>query len=453
MKILDLFAGAGGLSLGFELIRNEKGEKVFDLYRAVEIDKYACKTLIRRYGKKRVIQGDLTSKDIHQKVIASCKGVISIVIGGIPCQSFSLIGPRSGYGKKMKKFKNDQRDHLYLEFKKIVNELNPNIIVIENVKGILSKKDAKGRKIIDNIISDFGKNYTFNNTKNEMKYLLLNAADYGVPQRRERVILVGINKRWKNAKVPYPNPTHTEEPLKNKGLLPYITLFDAIGDLPKVSSKITRTSLKLKQINQIEKKNMNAKIGMDKITYSNELLNRHLARIGIGGKRFFEFVRPNGYKFLDHHIARSHQYTDILLFKHMKQGETAKDFSIRKPKMAKKLIKYSMDTFLDKYRKQHWKFPSTTVFAHLEKDGNRFIHPEQQRTITPREAARLQSFPDDYIFEGPLNKKFKQIGNAVPPLLAKSIAESISTLFDLNNVSSNGNVVSNGNKVIWGNAK
>jgi len=426
IKILDLFAGAGGLSLGFELLRDEKGKKVFELYRAVEIDKYACETLRKRYGKEVVIDGDLTKKKTHQKVIAACKGVVSIVMGGIPCQSFSMIGPRSGYGKKMEKFKQDQRDRLYLEFKKIVDELNPNIIVIENVKGILSKKDARGRKIIDNIIADFEETYSFENTRNEIKYMLLNAADYGVPQRRERVILVGINRRWKNVKVPYPEPTHAEDPEETDVYSPYVTLFDAIGDLPGVSAKITKTDLKPKQVKQIARRNKYARNGKDQIIYPKERLQRHLARIETAGKRFFEFVRPNGYQFLDHHIARPQQYSDIMLFQNMRAGETAKDFTARKPVLAKKLIKYDMSTFLDKYRKQRWNTISTTIFAHLEKDGKRFIHPKQPRTITPREAARLQSFPDDYIFEGPTNKKFRQIGNAVPPLLARSIAKSVS---------------------------
>lgn len=112
----------------------------------------------------------------------------------------------------------------------------------------------------------------------------------------------------------------------------------------------------------------------------------------------------------------------------MKQGETAKDFIERKPEIAKKLIKYDMSSFKDKYRKQSFGKPSTTIFAHLEKDGNRFIHPTQARTYTPREAARIQSFPDDLIFEGPISKKFRQIGNAVPPLLAYNIALGVNKL-------------------------
>jgi len=122
IKILDLFAGAGGLSLGFELIKDKSGRQVFELHRAVENERYSCQTLRNRYGDEKVIPDDLTKRDVHKRVIKECKGVVSVVVGGIPCQSFSYIGPRSGFGKKMEKFKQDKRDNLYMEFRKIVKE-------------------------------------------------------------------------------------------------------------------------------------------------------------------------------------------------------------------------------------------------------------------------------------------------------------------------------------------
>lgn len=429
IKILDLFAGAGGLSLGFELVRDRSNNQVFDLHRAVEINKYACETLRNIHGAEKIIEGDLTEPKIHEQVIRECRGQVSIVVGGIPCQSFSLIGPRSGFGKKMDQFKQDKRDDLYQEFRKIVSELNPHIVVIENVKGILSKKDSDGYKIIDKIISDFEKlGYNFENIDGK-KYLILNAADFGVPQKRERVILVGILRKWKNIKVPLIEPTHYDPNTKNvasyKKLYPYVTLYEAIGDLPKVEPKITKTGIPKNKLNDIKIHNIKVKNGLEKTNFDKSRFEEHICRISDSGKQFLHFIRPNGYKYLDHHIARSQQLSDIELFRNMNEGETAADFLARNPKLARKLIKYKMDTFKDKYRKQRWNQPSTTVFAHLEKDGNRFIHPKQARTITPREAARIQSFPDDFVFCGPNNKKFKQIGNAVPPLMAYNIAKSV----------------------------
>ena len=429
LKILDLFAGVGGLSLGFEMIRDKSGKKVFELYRAVEIDKFACQTLRKRYGNNKIIEGDITKFNVANKVIKDCKRNVSVIVGGIPCQSFSLIGPRSGFGLKIEKFKKDNRDNLYEHFRDIVAEIKPKILVIENVKGILSKKDSEGTKIIDKLILDFeGLGYNFDN-KNGAKWQLLNAADYGVPQKRERVILIGIKKSWKKCNVPEFIPTHFNP--KNKkaqnfnNFYPYVSIYAAIGDLPSVRPKITFTGIDENKKETIRKKNKLTNNGKDRIEHKQLKVNEHVRRINDSSKEFLSFVRPNGYKYIYHHVARSQQLSDIELFKSMKQGETAGDFIKRKPEEAKKLIKYDMFSFKDKYRKQRANEPSTTIFAHLEKDGNRFIHPTQARTYTPREAARIQSFPDDFIFEGPMSKKFKQIGNAVPPLMSYNIAKQV----------------------------
>ena len=436
VKILDLFAGVGGLSLGFEMVKDNFGNPVFELFRAVEIDKYACDTLRKRHGEEKVIEGDITNYNISKRIVDECKGKVSIVVGGIPCQSFSLIGPRSGFGKKIDKFKKDKRDNLYEHFLGIVGDVKPNIIVIENVKGILSKKDSSGRKIITKLISDFEKiGYNFENEKRE-KWNLLNAANFGVPQKRERVILIGIKKSWKKSSVPEVQPTHFDpscddkKELLSKGLKPYVSVFEAIGDLPKVSPKITPTGLTEERKNEIKQKNRKIKSGKDLVELDKTRFQKHLCKISQSGIGFFNFVRPNGYKHIDHHTARSQQLSDIELFGLMRPGETAKDFMERMPEKAKTLIKYDMLTFKDKYRRQGLGEPSTTIFAHLEKDGNRFIHPKQARTYTPREAARIQSFPDDFKFEGTMSKKFRQIGNAVPPLLSFNIALCINNLMN-----------------------
>lgn len=432
IKVLDLFAGAGGLALGLELVRNGSGKPVFELYRAVELDKYACETLRENFGEEQVIEGDLTDRKVHDRVINECGGNIDIVAGGIPCQSFSLIGPRSGYGINNERFKLDKRDDLYKEFSSIVRQLKPKVVLLENVKGILSKKDSGGNRIIDKLLCDFEKlGYCFDNEQGNRKYFVLNAADFGVPQIRARVIIVGIRKDWKRVRVPYVKPTHYNAAGNSaaKGLLPYVTLWEAIGDLPAVFAKTTFTGLSKQEIEKQKTKNEKIDFGQDRITFMKKTYRKHLRSISLSGVKFFGFVRPNGYPYIDDHIARGQQVTDLHLFAAMKEGETAKEFVSRKPGLAKKLIKYKMDTFADKYRKQKRNAPCTTVFAHLEKDGNRFIHPLQTRTITPREAARIQSFPDDFIFKGPFSKKFKQIGNAVPPLMVYHIGIAVHKIF------------------------
>ena len=434
IKILDLFAGVGGLSLGFELIRDKNKNPVFELYRAVEIDKFACQTLRKRYGEEKIIEGDITKYNITKKIIDECKGKVSVIVGGIPCQSFSLIGPRSGFGKNIEKFKSDKRDNLYEHFRDIVGEIKPNIIVIENVKGILSKKDSENRKIIDKLLLDFEKlGYSFENEEGT-KWQLLNAADFGVPQKRERVILIGVKKSWKNLKIPTITPTHYNPDSGNipnkpsNKILPYVSVYEAIGDLPVVKPKVTLTGLNEGQKKEIQKMNLKINSGKDVTDLDKKRLAHHLKKINSSGKKYFEFVRTRDSDQINHHVARSQQLSDIKLFGLMMPGETAQDFIKRMPGKAKDLIKYDMLSFKDKYRRQNAGKSSTTIFAHLEKDGNRFIHPTQARTYTPREAARIQSFPDDFVFEGPMSKKFKQIGNAVPPLLAHNVALCVNKL-------------------------
>lgn len=428
-KILDLFAGVSGLSLGLELFKDSKGGPIFEVYKSVEIDKYACETLRNLHGADKVIEGDLTNKEIHKEVIASCKGKVSIVVGGIPCQSFSLIGARSGDKTRKDKFKQDARDNLYQEYFSIVKEIKPKIIVIENVKGILSKKDKTGKKIIDTLISDFESiGYSFDYKDHDEKYRLVNSADFGVPQKRERVIIIGINKNWKDTSIPWIERTHKDPCEDFKELKNHVNLFDAIGNLPSIQSKITTTGLFGKKVEEINKKNTRINNGGELIVLKNEDIKSHLNKISESGKEFQKFVLSKDKKIINH-IARNHQLSDIQLFKEMNQGETAGDFITRSPNKAQKLIKYKMHSFKDKYRKQSYKLPCTTVFAHLQKDGNRFIHPTQARTISVREAARIQSFPDWIKFSGPLSQQYKQIGNAVPPLLSKNyIAQA---LYDL----------------------
>lgn len=425
IKVLDLFAGAGGFSLGFDLVKDKKGNKAFEIVLTVDSDKYACQTLrkyfINEYGENYIVlEADLTDKATHKKIIEKCQESIDIIIGGPPCQSFSLIGARSG-NNNSNHHKYKIMDSLYKEYLALVKELKPSFIVYENVKGILSKKDNRGRGYIDIIISDF-KNlgYSFESENGEVNtdFIILTATDYGVPQARERVFLIGNNLGIKN---PYPSATNSMQE--------YVTLFESIGDLPKLKAKTTYTDIRnQKERENIERQNSRIYNGADSVEYHKDLFKAHYKSLGKTGKAFLDFVKPNGQVFLTHHVARGQKKNDILLFRGMRQGMTASDvFKSKRENIRKlrRLIKYNMSSFLDKYRKQSWNKPCSTVFAHLEKDGNRFIHPAQPRTITPREAARIQSFPDWYEFEGPFVKKFWQIGNAVPPLLAMSIGKAM----------------------------
>ena len=268
------------------------------------------------------------------------------------------------------------------------------------------------------------------------KYLLLNAADFGVPQVRERVFIIG--KRYKKIVNPYPRPSHcSQDQLKeNPDMLPYVTLQDAIGDLPPIEAKLTYFSLekgvkvsaeKRREIDQINKTRDN---GLDEMPFPWDSFRDFYEKGSIARKNFLDFIMlGDEVPVLTGHIARGQQESDIRLFEGMKPGMSSRAlFAPDAPtelKELSKLIKYKMDSFDDKYKRLSWERPSNTIFAHMTKDGNRFIHPGQARTLTVREAARIQSFPDNYEFKAIGNRRFTYIGNAVPPILAHAIAKAI----------------------------
>jgi DNA (cytosine-5)-methyltransferase 1 len=438
LKILDLFAGAGGLSLGFEKFNDQIGSQIYELIGAVEINHDACETLRINHPNlavddvnNRIFEGDLTSSEIHNKVIQSISRIgVDIIIGGPPCQSFSTIGTRSGRWVEDKKFQNDKRDLLFMEYIALVQQLKPLFVVLENVDGIRSKKDEFGQTYLSRIINELENlGYRFNIEENKEKYLRLNAADFGVPQIRNRIFLVG--NRIDIPLLP-PIPTHYDPSIYPDGLddrLPWVTLRDAIGDLPKLQAHFTKSNITTSEWEKRKKENETRNNGADEIPFDKIHFLQHYNSLDKKGKKFLDFVCNLHNPVLRYHRARDQQASDIELFKKMPEGATAKDI-VEGPKelrVLRKLIRYDMESFKDKYRKQQWNRPSTTIFAHLERDGNRFIHPDgsQARTFTVREAARIQSFPDDYLFAGELKNRFRQIGNAVPPLLALAIAESI----------------------------
>lgn len=447
--VLDLFAGAGGFSLGFKKFIDSNGCKPFKVVGAVEIDKYAAETLIsalmkehgisREEAEKRVICGDITKEETKKRLYKQCKKPVHVLIGGPPCQSFSTIGPRSGNKEKQEKFANDGRDNLFEQYIEILNHYKPKFFVFENVRGILSKKNSEGIKYIDIILDTLesnGYHLVTDPEKPEQRYLLLNAADYGVPQFRERVFIIG--KRYKKLQNPYPKATHCPPDLimDNPGMLPYVTLRDAIGDLPPLEPKITYFSAdKGKKVTdekkrEIDEKNKIRDNGSDEIPFHLTSFNSFYNSGSESRRRFLDFIKPDNTDcVMTGHIARSQQESDLKLFKGMSPGMSSKDLyapdATEEFKELAKLIKYKMDSFEDKYKRLSPEKPCTTIFAHLTKDGNRFIHPEQVRTLTVREAARIQSFPDDYVFRATGNRRFTYVGNAVPPILARAIAESI----------------------------
>jgi len=392
IKVLDLFAGAGGFGLGFRLASNQ-----YKLICSLEIDKWAVETLeTNNSSKQKVIHEDIRVFKTNQQILSACPSKPDVIIGGPPCQGFSVAGPT--------KDPKDPRNSLFKNFAQWVEVLQPKAFVIENVRGLLTGKNEKGEKVIDIIIS------TFNAIGYTSTVWELNAANYGVPQNRERIFIVG-NKSGK--KISKPKITHylpdEKERLNGnaRNLKPAINVIQAIGDLPKLKAGEGKEEVifLIKPKNDFQKK-----IRDDAVTLFNHVTMDHTERIV---KRYEKIL--NGYS-LD---------------------EIPEELRVRKRngKGAISNIEYNSN-----YR--HLK-PNMIAYTIPASFYSNFIHPKQPRNITSREAARLQSFPDSYVFKGKRTQisskllkqlgkedenylsQYNQIGNAVPPLLAKAVAKSI----------------------------
>jgi DNA (cytosine-5)-methyltransferase 1 len=457
-KVLDLFAGGGGFSTGFEMARFE--DKNFEIIRAVEIDTDACETLELHLGKEKVIKGDITKTEIKQKIISDCKGIVDVIIGGPPCQTFSLAGPsRSGKAEMREALKNDPRNTLYKHFFELVEAIEPRFVVFENVEGIISKEfessdglNDKQRVAIEVICDELESLGYCTTLKDSIsnRYQVLNAADFGVPQHRKRVIIIG-NRHGKYNSLPQKTTADKhvsiEEAIaKCPVVLPVINTktsllrFEYIfKNFKKSVSKFIETINLIKEL-YCEHKEIQSKEFADLITYVNKFGNKLMEKKYHQKKYLQEFIQgynkkltnfENLYKdkFRTYHTSRIHNFRDIIIFSYMQQGTSSAQF-IRKDSAAyddflDSLYPYDRTKHLDTYVKHSWKKPSNTILSHMEKDGLKFIHPVQPRTFTPYEASIIQSFPSSYIFAGGRNAQYRQIGNAVPPLLAKSIGEAI----------------------------
>lgn len=396
IKVVDLFAGCGGLTEGFM----QTG--YYDEVAAVEWLKPQVETLRKRLNNKwnvkhadeSVMHFDIQREEElfygweNDNEFGSSKGLdyyikkakgIDLIIGGPPCQAYSIAGRvRDENGMK-----NDYRNFLFEHYLNVVNRYRPKAFIFENVPGLLSAA-PNGKPIQDIIRAEFN-NIGYDIIEDLKSYALVNASDYGVPQNRNRLIILGIDKNiYKNS----------QEALKNFyiNILPKYkvsykkTVKDAIGDLP-----------------------------VCKPIYSEESHKKHISH-------------TSPICSISWHTPRYSNLRDMDTFKTLaKDVETGE--KIYDSKMISKLYeeKIGSKSPIHRYHVLEPNSPSTTIIAHLYKDGNRFIHydSKQCRTITVREAARLQSFADDFDFVGTQGNAYQMIGNAVPPELAKNVAKAI----------------------------
>lgn len=383
---IDLFAGCGGLSEGFYKL----GYKALA---HVEIDKFCCETLKERmhhYGyseeeiTKSVIHQDITNNEVlSQLKEAVGNSTVDLIIGGPPCQAYSS----AGRARDFDGMKKDPRNFLFEHYVKILNTYLPKFFVFENVVGILSA-NVNDELIINKIFTELGKNYKLADPSK----LEFNVAEYGVPQQRRRIIIMGVRKDlditpeelYSSIK-----KTHSLYVIK-KSLKKAVTVRDAIGDLPSIP--------------QGNKEKV--------MTYTNKADSDFLKWVGNESNELYD------------HVCRTQNPTDTVRYQEMARNHwTFEELLSKRPDLrhAKQRV------FGNSYVVQFWDAPARTIIAHLCKDGNQFIHPDytQGRSISVREAARLQSFPDDFRFCGAMTQQFKQIGNAVPPLFAYHIAKSL----------------------------
>ncbi|WP_030007721.1 DNA cytosine methyltransferase [Picosynechococcus sp. NKBG042902] len=390
MKVLDTFAGAGGFSLGFEMA----GCKIVG---AIETDAWACETFQFNHPDATVIKGNI--EDLSDaKLLALFEGnEPDIILGGPPCQGFSICNKNNGDPK-------DPRNSLFEEFVRLGKLFKPKVMVMENVPNLVKAKTKSNELVIDIIRSEL------HNLGYFVYSTILESVDYGVPQIRKRLFVIASMQELCN---PFPKPTHSpnQSDLFSVSLKKTPTLWDAISDLPEIE----------------------AREGAEEMEYVSKPLND------------FQKTLRNGSMKLHNHLAMKHSKRMVERFSSMKWGQSGSDV----PDHLKPYKRNSNGVFSDKIydqnnRRMHPNKPCHTIPASFYAN---FVHPYKNRNFTAREGARIQTFPDTYVFkgkptvvshkllarEGRFDEKYlcqyNQIGNAVPPLLAKAVAENVLNQF------------------------
>lgn len=502
--VIDLFAGPGGLGEGFASYRGYDGQPAFESVVSIEQDENSFETLHLRHFLRACpgdefpdeyydyLNGSITLSELHSlypeakrsadtsafqvslgpenhdHVRSLIESKISgqkkwVLVGGPPCQAYSLVGRSRMMGNP--DFEKDERHFLYREYLKIIADHAPPVFVMENVKGLLSSK-VDGELVIEKIITDLsnpvkalthdtnGLRYTLFSLSGEApengpafaQSFLVRSEDFGVPQARHRMFIVGV--RQDIALVPQRLSPHVPP-----------TVRQTIGDLPKIRSGISKSEdnseawcREIKELDHtILDQSYRAELFDDELAariketleqispdlekassaYPGAPRVKHRAVAGLHDDRLSTLVG---------HEARSHMPSDLRRYAFAAAFASLTGSSPKLSDFPSGLLpdhkNVEMGTkgkmFSDRFRVQLPDGPSTTITSHISKDGHYYIHydPTQCRSLTVREAARLQTFPDNYKFQGPRTSQYHQVGNAVPPYLARQIAHVIAQLLD-----------------------
>lgn len=421
LTAIDLFCGAGGISQGLE-------DAGFEILWGIDHEKKTQPTFEANHSCE-MTTGDI--RETEPPDFGLDQGELDLVAGGPPCPTFSLVGRSKINSLEGRNSTTDERHQLYEDFLRFVDHYHPKAFLMENVEGMLSAENNDGKPVVDIIKTQM------QNLGYEVRVQVLDAADYGVPQHRNRLFFIGNRlgetnpdmTEWETHREPRGeeekqmtfrrDPSElTDESQQTLGGFsgdrtqqtfpqfrkdranrqPWNTVADAILDLPPVSPAGTTPPTKAEEY---------------EIGPVSEY--QHWARDVPENRDWDEMPLYN-------HECRGHNMRDLTLYKLLGEGVSFIIGDIPEEHQP-----YRSDIFPDKLKKQNPKEPSTTVVAHLYKDGHMFIHPREARSITVREAARLQSFRDTFEFPVARTHAFKQVGNAVPPLLAQAIGTAIRT--------------------------
>lgn len=498
--VIDLFAGPGGLGEGISATTDKNGNKPFDICISVEKEPSAHKTLTTRSFFRKInsipegldcynqyLQGKLSRADLFAKfpeqselafketlegpkalgednklIHSRIEDLIEnhngpkVVIGGPPCQAYSLAGRSRNAGIENYKAEKDHRNFLYLEYLKILSIAQPDIFVMENVRGILSAK-INGKVMFPQILKDLRKPGRVTKIKgvpgykiyslvtpaeksNNPQYknssdFLIRAENYGIPQARHRVILLGVREDL--GRVP-----QTIEQLQKQ-----VTVEEVLTDLPPVRSGFSKQKdiqsdweRQILSNSKVITKLLRKRFGEESVSTIPLTPIKGLARFSSKKtnvkpkmpSHIKEWYLNDAPKNVLNHETRGHMTSDLLrygysaAFTKLNDGVSPKsrDFP---SELAPEHENWNSGSHADRFRTQAASKPATTVTSHISKDGHYFIHydPQQCRSLTVREAARLQTFPDNYFFEGNRTQQYVQVGNAVPPYLALKIGEVV----------------------------
>ncbi len=377
--VLDIFCGAGGMSLGFQ----NAGCQILG---GVDLNPHAVSTHHQNFLSSKLKLPAQDIRDIRDlRDLQLSPNEVDILVGGPPCQVFSRVG--IGKMRKLgKDIESDHRNFLYKEFIRFVSFYKPLCFVMENVDNLARKEET-----IAKIHKDFSRNGRKGYPGYNVDYQVLDASDFGVPQKRKRLFIIGIRSDLDI------DPIFPIKKVKN-----IVSVGEAIYDLPALEPMIM--PLKTKSSGRKQSDLEHHYQSPPQSPYQKKMRKKKAEGEGVWN-----------------HLCRSHNDKDIMIFNLLKQGEKYRD-------LPEEMMRYRVDIFDDKYRRLVGDEPAWTLTAHMRKDGLAYIHPLQSRSISVREAARIQSFPDDFVFYAPMTRMFELVGNSVPPLLAEAVAKPLVNL-------------------------